>query len=137
MGTFQHLFRRPKKIKAFDASTEEVLEEIDFGQLVRDGGLAEELLARFSEPIFVAAPSYSDFCAQIERIHSEAGIPLSQTQKYSLASQAVQSGKAVRWLEDYASSLLLSRIQTKRMPAVITIGAAYTRQKPWSPEEIE
>jgi hypothetical protein len=40
-------------------------------------------------------------------------------QRHTLALAAIQSGKGIRWLEDYASNLLLAKTQAPEFPAVI------------------
>jgi ATPase family associated with various cellular activities (AAA) len=113
-GTWQELLTKQNKNEFWMEETDPNFEDLN-----KDNKVSEELLARFSEPIYLRPPSANDFRESLERIHKEIKIPISDIALENLVEAAVDSRKNNRWIEDYVTNLLKRGSKTLEIPEKI------------------
>lgn len=92
-----------ESVKASDGS--DYLERV-----MADSHMADELFFRFAEPILgIVPPSEEEIGEFIKRMHRDVTVPLpSKAELRRLQKAAVSSGRAMRFVENYAGQLALA-----------------------------
>jgi len=108
-GAFQAGWQASRQISmGFDRTPESP--SVD--EIIKSGGIPEEILFRFAEkPLVICNPTFDDCRRAIVRIHLDANqaVP-NQAELERLASEATQSNRGMRWLENYSMQILSERI---------------------------
>jgi hypothetical protein len=136
IGTWQDLFRKTSRT-THTSMAEGWKDGINFADLQSEDAIPEELLARFSDPILLTPTSKEEFAKALERIHQQ--LPKARQPKAedleNLLEDAVLSGKNMRWVEDYASRLILNSTRKIEIPQTVSPQGPETPKGDENPEK--
>jgi hypothetical protein len=91
-------------------------------RILEEAGIPEEVLFRFnSRLVEIRPPKESDFRAAIRRIRIELFLPdLSTADESCLLSDALNSNRGMRWVEQYLADLLIANPSRCEVPEVVS-----------------